>query len=243
LEITSVNQHYLGKNVLKVRTLQRGFAWLDTGTHDSLSEASTFIEVIEKRQGLKVACLEEIAFKQGWINAKQLEELAKPMMKNNYGKYLLELAKRFISQLERNQNSPSIGTLLDIIQCLGTTPAEFFTDEEPEQIVFEKDDYFEKISEDGNKMIEWIIPNAQKNSMEPVRLTLKPGGSSDTHLPHAGEEFGYVLKGTVRVFYGGRTYTVRAGESFYFQAGKKHRLENNGNRDAILIWVSTPPSF
>ena len=101
----------------------------------------------------------------------------------------------------------------------------------------------EKISEDGNKMIEWIIPNAQKNSMEPVRLTLKPGGSSDTHLPHAGEEFGYVLKGTVRVFYGGRTYTVRAGESFYFQAGKKHRLENNGNRDAILIWVSTPPSF
>ena len=154
-----------------------------------------------------------------------------------------ELSKGFISQLERNQNSPSIGTLLDIIQCLGTTPAEFFTDEEPEQIVFEKDDYFEKISEDGNKMIEWIIPNAQKNSMEPVRLTLKPGGSSDTHLPHAGEEFGYVLKGTVRVFYGGRTYTVRAGESFYFQAGKKHRLENNGNRDAILIWVSTPPSF
>ena len=154
-----------------------------------------------------------------------------------------ELTKGFISQLERNQNSPSIGTLLDIIQCLGTTPAEFFTDEEPEQIVFEKDDYFEKISEDGNKMIEWIIPNAQKNSMEPVRLTLKPGGSSDTHLPHAGEEFGYVLKGTVRVFYGGRTYTVRAGESFYFQAGKKHRLENNGNRDAILIWVSTPPTF
>ena len=147
-----------------------------------------------------------------------------------------ELTKGFISQLERNQNSPSIGTLLDIIQCLGTTPAEFFTDEEPEQIVFEKDDYFEKI-------IEWIIPNAQKNSMEPVRLTLKPGGSSDTHLPHAGEEFGYVLKGTVRVFYGGKTYTVRAGESFYFQAGKKHRLENNGNRDAILIWVSTPPSF
>ncbi len=154
-----------------------------------------------------------------------------------------ELTKGFISQLERNQNTPSIGTLLDIIQCLGTTPAEFFTDEEPEQIVFEKDDYFEKISEDGNKMIEWIIPNAQKNSMEPVRLTLKPGGSSDTHLPHTGEEFGYVLKGTVRVLYGGRAYTVRAGESFYFQAGKKHRLENNGNRDAILIWVSTPPSF
>ena len=94
LEITTVNQEYLKRGELKVQTLQRGFAWLDTGTHDSLSEASTFIEVIEKRQGLKVACLEEIAFKQGWINAKQLEELAKPMMKNNYGKYLLELAKR-----------------------------------------------------------------------------------------------------------------------------------------------------
>lgn len=93
LEITSVNQEYLKQGNLKVQTLQRGFAWLDTGTHDSLSEASTFIEVIEKRQGLKVACLEEIAFKQGWINAEQLKELAKPMLKNNYGKYLLQLAE------------------------------------------------------------------------------------------------------------------------------------------------------
>mgnify|MGYP003185876456 FL=1 len=92
LEITTVNQHYLSDNTLKVRTLQRGFAWLDTGTHDSLSEASTFIEVIEKRQGLKVACLEEIAFKQGWINKEQLLKLAEPMQKNGYGKYLQELA-------------------------------------------------------------------------------------------------------------------------------------------------------
>lgn len=91
LEITTVNQEYLKQKVLKVRTLQRGFAWLDTGTHDSLSEASTFIEVIEKRQGLKVACLEEIAFKQGWINAEQLKNLAKPMLKNGYGQYLMEL--------------------------------------------------------------------------------------------------------------------------------------------------------
>ena len=93
LEITSVNQEYLSKKNLMVRTLQRGFAWLDTGTHDSLSEASTFIEVIEKRQGLKVACLEEIAFKKGWINSEQLKTLAQPMLKNNYGKYLLELAE------------------------------------------------------------------------------------------------------------------------------------------------------
>lgn len=91
LEITSVNQEYLQQNNLKVKTLQRGFAWLDTGTHDSLSEASTFIEVIEKRQGLKIACLEEIAFKQGWINADKLKEVAKPMLKNDYGKYLMSL--------------------------------------------------------------------------------------------------------------------------------------------------------
>ena len=82
LEITTVNQEYLAQKKLKVQTLQRGFAWLDTGTHDSLSEASTFIEVIEKRQGLKVACLEEIAFKRGWITKEKLEEVAKPMAKN-----------------------------------------------------------------------------------------------------------------------------------------------------------------
>ena len=93
LEITSVNQEYLNQGRLKVQTLQRGFAWLDTGTHDSLSEASTFIEVIEKRQGLKVACLEEIAYKQGWITKEQLIKEAKPMAKNDYGKYLLRLAE------------------------------------------------------------------------------------------------------------------------------------------------------
>ena len=93
LEITTVNQEYLAQKNLKVQTLQRGFAWLDTGTHDSLSEASTFIEVIEKRQGLKVACLEEIAYKKGWIDADRLKALAQPMAKNDYGKYLLQLVK------------------------------------------------------------------------------------------------------------------------------------------------------
>lgn len=91
LEITTVNQEYLKRGDLKVQTLQRGFAWLDTGTHDSLSEASTFIEVIEKRQGLKVACLEEIAYKKGWISDEKLKEVATPMLKNDYGKYLMSL--------------------------------------------------------------------------------------------------------------------------------------------------------
>ena len=91
LEITTVNQEYLKQKSLKVQTLQRGFAWLDTGTHDSLSEASTFIEVIEKRQGLKIACLEEIAYINRWINAEQVLKLAQPMLKNDYGQYLTRL--------------------------------------------------------------------------------------------------------------------------------------------------------
>jgi glucose-1-phosphate thymidylyltransferase len=96
LEITTVNQMYLQQKNLLVQTLQRGFAWLDTGTHDSLSEASTFIEVIEKRQGLKVACIEEIAYKRGWITKEQLIELATPMAKNDYGQYLLRRAEEYI---------------------------------------------------------------------------------------------------------------------------------------------------
>lgn len=97
LEITTVNQKFLKDGELKVQTLGRGFAWLDTGTHDSLSEASTFIEVIEKRQGLKIACLEGIAFRQGWITAEKMHELAQPMLKNQYGQYLLKV----IEEVER----------------------------------------------------------------------------------------------------------------------------------------------
>lgn len=98
LEITTVNQTFLDDNELKVQTLGRGFAWLDTGTHDSLAEASTYIEVIEKRQGLKVACLEGIAYRKGWITTEKMRELAKPMIKNPYGQYLLKV----IDELEQN---------------------------------------------------------------------------------------------------------------------------------------------
>ena len=90
-EITTVNQWFLNDGELKVQTLGRGFAWLDTGTHDSLSEASTYVEVLEKRQGLKIACLEGIAYRQGWISEKRMRELAKPMLKNQYGQYLLKV--------------------------------------------------------------------------------------------------------------------------------------------------------
>jgi len=94
LEITTVNQEFLKEKKLNVQLLGRGFAWLDTGTHDSLSDASTFVEVIEKRQGLKIACLEEIAYKNGWINDKKLIEIARPMIKNQYGQYLINLTKK-----------------------------------------------------------------------------------------------------------------------------------------------------
>ena len=102
LEITTVNQEFLRGNELKVQTMGRGFAWLDTGTHDSLSEASTFIEVLEKRQGLKVACLEGIAYRKGWITAEKLREVAQPMLKNDYGKYLLSVLDEKEETLEKN---------------------------------------------------------------------------------------------------------------------------------------------
>ena len=102
LEITTVNQEFLHDNELKVQTMGRGFAWLDTGTHDSLSEASTFIEVLEKRQGLKVACLEGIAYRKGWITAEKLREVAQPMLKNGYGKYLMSVLDESEETLEKN---------------------------------------------------------------------------------------------------------------------------------------------
>ena len=102
LEITTVNQEFLKSKELKVQTMARGFAWLDTGTHDSLSEASTFIEVLEKRQGLKVACLEGIAYRKGWITAEKLREAAQPMLKNDYGKYLMSIFDEKTDTIEKN---------------------------------------------------------------------------------------------------------------------------------------------
>lgn len=154
-----------------------------------------------------------------------------------------ELSKGYISQLERNLTTPSVSTLLDLIQCLGTTPADFFTDEEPEQLVFKEEDYFEKEDEENKSRVEWIIPNAQKNSMEPLRLTLYPGGKSQVHTPHEGEEFGYVLDGKIQVHYGDEKYTVRKGDSFIFPANRKHRISSACKKVSSILWISSPPSF
>lgn len=154
-----------------------------------------------------------------------------------------ELSKGFISQLERDLTSPSIATLIDILQCLGTDLKEFFNDSVEEQIAFREADYFEKIDEELKNKVEWIIPNAQKNIMEPIRLTLEPGGSTYPDQPHEGEEFGYVLSGAVLIHIGKQTYKAKKGESFYFVPSKRHFIENAGKGAATLLWVSSPPSF
>ncbi len=152
-----------------------------------------------------------------------------------------ELSKGFISQIEANHTSPSISTLEDILQCLGVTVAEFFSDKEEEQIVFSTDDYFEKVDETLLNKIEWIIPNAQKNEMEPILMTLDPEGSTYMDNPHEGEEFGYILKGEIILHLGGKMLVVKKGESFYFKADRPHYITSK--KGAKLIWVSTPPSF
>ena len=154
-----------------------------------------------------------------------------------------ELSKGFISQIERDLTSPSIATLMDILQCLGTDLKEFFSDFEDKQVVFKKKDYFIKEDEELKNSIEWVVPNAQKNAMEPIRLTLQAGGKTLLDQPHEGEEFGYVMKGVVTMHKGKESYTARKGDSFYFVPDRNHYLENKGNTVAQIIWVSTPPSF
>ena len=152
-----------------------------------------------------------------------------------------ELSKGFISQLERNLTSPSITTLMDILQCLGTSIGEFFNEAPDEQIVFGKQDYFVKEDTEYKNEIKWIIPNAQKNTIEPIYLTLQAGGSTCPDTPHEGEEFGYVLQGAVSIHLGNKTYKSKKGESFYYTADKTHFLSSKNG--ATLIWVSSPPSF
>ena len=154
-----------------------------------------------------------------------------------------ELSKGFISQLERDLTSPSIATLVNILQCLGTDLKDFFQEEKDEQVVFHKNDYFKKVDSDLHTTIEWIIPNAQKNLMEPILLTLQPGGSTVLDLPHEGEEFGYVLQGCITIHLGKKTYCAKKGESFYFIPDSKHFIETDQSAGAKIIWISTPPNF
>jgi len=154
-----------------------------------------------------------------------------------------ELSKGFISQIERDLTSPSIATLVDLLQCLGSDLKDFFNDTNEEQIVFKDSDFFEKTDEVLKNKIEWIIPNAQKNIMEPIRLTLQPGGSTYPDIPHEGEEFGYVIAGSIVIHIGNKLYHAKKGEAFYFSPGNSHFISSHSKTGATIIWVSTPPSF
>lgn len=154
-----------------------------------------------------------------------------------------ELSKGFISQIERNLTSPSIATLMDILECLGTNLKDFFNDSVQEKIVFHKDDFFIKEDKELKQTISWIVPNAQKNDMEPILITLEKGGMSNVEDPHEGEEFGYVLSGSVNVVIGKSKFKAKKGESFYYKANKKHYLENAGATPASVLWVCSPPNF
>ncbi len=153
-----------------------------------------------------------------------------------------ELTKGYISQLERDLTSPSIATLTDILECLGTDLGSFFNEAIDKKIVFKEDDVFVKEFDEDYK-INWIIPNAQKNKMEPILVELGGNSSTKPDEPHEGEEFGYVLTGTIMLSYGNQQYKVKKGESFYIKTNKTHFIENKSKNPARIIWVSTPPNF
>ena len=152
-----------------------------------------------------------------------------------------ELTKGYISQLENDLTSPSIATLKDILQALGSSLSAFFSEDEEEPLVFTKEDYF--LKEGENSSVTWLVPTAQKNAMEPIMLRLKGGAATEKDLPHDGEEFGYVLKGTIKVCVGKRNCEANEGESFYFRSNKTHYLVNLTDEEAVVLWLSCPPNF
>ncbi len=154
-----------------------------------------------------------------------------------------ELTKGFISQVERDQTSISIATLRDVLECLGTDLRDFFNEAEDEQIVFRKEDVFVQEDKETGCRIDWIVPNSQKNDMEPMLVELAAGGRTPEEKPHPGEEFGYVLSGTLSLYIGQKRYRCKKGESFYYKASAPHHISNDGKSTAKFLWVAAPPSF
>ena len=155
-----------------------------------------------------------------------------------------ELTKGFISQLERDITSPSIATLMDILEALGTNVSEFFSDREDDGVMtYAADDMFIKADEEAGVSIRWLVTNAQRNALEPILVTLSPGASTEVEDPHEGEEFGYVLSGTITLVCGEQRYRIRRGGAFYFRPNGIHYLTNSGKTEGKVLWVSTPPSF
>lgn len=152
-----------------------------------------------------------------------------------------ELTKGFLSQLERNLTSPSINTLNDILEALGSSLAEFFAEEKDEKFTFKEEDFFVDVRE--GYTVNWIVPNTQKNKMEPILVELFQGGKTFEVEPHNGEEFGYVADGTVILVCDDKRYELHKGETFYLLGRSFHYLYNNRKKTAKIIWVSTPPLF
>lgn len=154
-----------------------------------------------------------------------------------------ELSKGFISQIENDLTSPSIATLVDILQILGTNLNEFFSEKVNERVKFTTDDMFETEDEELKYKLKWLVPDAQKNEMEPIMLTLEANGRYKEEEPHEGEEFGLVLHGIINLHLGDKVHRVKKGESFYFKPKTNHYISNAGKTEAKIIWVATPPSF
>lgn len=154
-----------------------------------------------------------------------------------------ELSKGFISQLENDVTSPSIATLSDLLLCLGTDLKSFFDEGKILHPVFRADDFFEKTDEDCHTVTKWIVPDAQKNRMEPILLTVHEKGATAPESPHEGEEFGFLIRGSIYLHLGSDRYRVHRGEAFYFIPDTPHYISNAGKEDAILLWISTPPNF
>jgi len=154
-----------------------------------------------------------------------------------------DLSKSFISQLERDKVSPSITTLIDILDCLGSNLQDFFNTKETERVVFTNDDIFERTNEELGHTIDWLIPNAQKNEMEPILLRLETNGTSEVYSPSECEFFGFVLSGSVILHLGNKKNKVKSGESFYYKANEEHYLQNVNKTAARILWVSSPPIF
>ena len=152
-----------------------------------------------------------------------------------------ELTKGFLSQLERDLTSPSIDSLSDILEALGTNLSEFFQEDKNDQFVFRSEDFF--VDERESCTVNWIVPNTQKNQMEPILMTLYPHKKSHVQTSYTGEEFGYVLKGNITIVRGGKKYKVKAHETFYMDGAKSHYLYNHGNSPAKILWITTPPIF
>ena len=152
-----------------------------------------------------------------------------------------ELTKGYISQLENELTSPSIATLMDILSALGTNLKDFFSEEPEEKIVFKEQEFIEK--ETAQYTLNWLVPNSQKNEMEPIMLRLKEGAATEKDLPHDGEEFGFVLRGRIKLVVGKKEYSAAEGESFYYRANKTHYIVNTAESESVVLWLSCPPNF